>query len=141
MAIAYINIGSNLGERKKLIYLALEKISDQFGVCCVSSFIESEPWGFESENRFLNLGVSFHTDEEPELLLSKLQIIEKSICTASHRDASNRYLDRQIDIDIMAIDNLKYRSQRLEIPHKHLLEREFFLRPLKELNPFWKFPF
>ena len=140
MALTYINIGSNLGDRKLLIQSALEKISDEFGVCCISSFIESEPWGFESENRFLNLGVSFNTDLPPEELLRKLQRIEKSICEGSHRNLEGEYIDRHIDIDIMAIDNLRYDSPILHIPHLHLMERDFFLIPLKELSPDWKYP-
>ena len=134
MALVYANIGSNIGDRKLLITTALEKISEQFGICCISQFIESEPWGFESGNRFLNLGVSFKSLLHPEEVLNKLQEIEKSICEASHRDANGGYIDRKIDIDIMAIDDLQYKSDRLSIPHPHLCEREFFLIPLKELK-------
>lgn len=138
MALAYINIGSNLGNKKELISLALEKISARFGICCLSKFIESEPWGFESDNRFLNLGVSFFTNLEPEELLSELLGIEQSICKASHRNKEGGYVDREIDIDIMAIDEIKYQSIRLTLPHPHLYERDFFLIPLLELNPNWE---
>ena len=140
MAIAYVNIGSNLGNSRELIGKALEKISDEFGICCLSSFIESEPWGFESVHRFLNLGVSFISTIDPEKLLSLLQKIEKSICSDSHRDKDGNYVDREIDIDIMAIGSLKYSSPRLCVPHPHLLERDFFLIPLMELNPDWEYP-
>ncbi|MCH5227139.1 MAG: 2-amino-4-hydroxy-6-hydroxymethyldihydropteridine diphosphokinase [Muribaculaceae bacterium] len=140
MAVAYINIGSNLGNRKAFIELALQKISDMFGVCCMSSYIESEPWGFESGNRFLNLGVSFQTSLHPEELLVTLQKIEKEICNESHRNAQGGYIDRKIDIDIMAIDSLKYSTSCLTVPHPHLSERDFFLMPLMELCPQWTFP-
>lgn len=140
MPLAYINIGSNLGNRKALIESALEKISESFGCCCISSYIESEPWGFESDNRFLNLGVSFVTSLHPEELFSRLQAIEKSICSDSHRDSEGNYSDRKIDIDIMAIDDITYVSSRLHIPHRNLLQRDFFTIPLLELNPGWVYP-
>ena len=134
MAIAYINLGSNLGNRREFIQRALEKISSRFGVCCISNYIESEPWGFESGNRFLNLGVSFKTEMLPEELLSALQSIEKSVSCSSHRDSVGNYIDREIDIDIMAIDDLSYNSERLKVPHPHLHDRDFFLIPFKELQ-------
>ena len=141
MSLAYVNIGSNIGKREQLIAQALEKISECFGICCVSSIIETEPWGYESGNRFLNLGVSFRLAEpDPEMLLTKLQEIEKAISKVDHRDIEGNYKDREIDIDIMAIDDLRYESERLIIPHKHLLDRKFFLEPLKELNNNWKYP-
>lgn len=140
MAIAYINLGSNLGDRLNNVTEAIERISETFGVCCISSIIESEPWGFESENRFLNLGVSFQTSLSPEELLCSLQGIEKDLSNVEHRDCSGNYKDREIDIDIMAIDEMTYESECLKIPHPHLLERDFFLVPLKELNPFWRHP-
>ena len=138
MALAYINIGSNLGNKRELILSALNKISNRFGICCISKFIESEPWGFESDNRFLNLGVSFKIQVDPEELLFELQSIEKSLCNASHRDIHGNYIDREIDIDVMAIDDMIYHSPVLTIPHPHLFERDFFMIPLLELNPFWK---
>ncbi|MCH5229367.1 MAG: 2-amino-4-hydroxy-6-hydroxymethyldihydropteridine diphosphokinase [Muribaculaceae bacterium] len=140
MPVVYANLGSNLGNRRAFIETALIKISEDFGVCCISSFIETEPWGYESANRFLNLGVSFKSEDKPEDILFKLQRIEKSICAESHRDVNGGYKDRVIDIDIMAIDDIVLETQQLILPHKHLKKREFFLIPLKELNPEWKFP-
>lgn len=140
MPIIYVNIGSNLGNKKALIQKAIEKIENIFGYCCISEFVESEPWGFESTNSFLNIGVAFKSDLHPESVLELLQNIEKSISATSHRDALGNYADREIDIDIMAIDDLTYRSDKLNIPHEHLLERDFFMIPLKQLSPGWKYP-
>ena len=140
MPIIYVNIGSNLGNKKALIQKAIEKIENIFGQCCISEFVESEPWGFESTNSFLNIGVAFKSDLHPESVLELLQNIEKSISATSHRDALGNYADREIDIDIMAIDDLTYRSDKLNIPHEHLLERDFFMIPLKQLSPGWKYP-
>lgn len=134
MAIVYANIGSNLGQRKVLIEKALGLIGDTFGYYCISEFVESEPWGFDSTNLFLNVGVAFKTTLEPEQVLLTLQGIEKAISSVAHRDSEGNYKDREIDIDIMAIDDMVYRSERLILPHPHLHEREFFLLPLKELK-------
>ena len=134
MAIVYANIGSNLGQRKVLIEKALDLIGDTFGYYCISEFVESEPWGFDSTNLFLNVGVAFKTTLEPEQVLLTLQSIEKAISSVAHRDSVGNYKDREIDIDIMAIDDMVYRSERLILPHPHLHEREFFLLPLKELK-------
>ena len=140
MALAFVNIGSNIGSRKQLILGAVEGINREFGICCLSSFIESEPWGFNSENRFLNLGVSFHTELNPDQLLAVLQNIERTISTLAHRDSDGNYQDREIDIDIMAIDDIVFDSDRLVIPHPHLMDREFFLKPMFELSPGWRHP-
>ena len=140
MAVIYVNIGSNLGDRKALIEHALTHIGKNFGYYCTSEFVESDPWGFDSTNRFVNIGVAFLSDLHPEKILDILQYIEKEISTKSHRDSAGNYSDREIDIDIMAIDEQTYSSARLTVPHKHLLERDFFLKPLYELAPDWRHP-
>ena len=141
MAIVYANIGSNLGNKRALIEKALDFIGEYFSFYCISRFVESEPWGFDSTNFFLNIGVAFKTELPPEEVLDTLQQIEKKISSASHRDSSGKYIDREIDIDIMAIDELVYDTPRLKIPHPHLKERDFFLIPLKELiSDEWNFP-
>lgn len=134
MAIVYLNIGSNLGNRKFLIERALEKIGDNFGYYCTSGFVDSDPWGFDSTNRFLNVGAAFKSELDPETVLDILQGIEREISSVAHRDSYGNYQDREIDIDIMAIDNIEYHSDRLHIPHLHLYERDFFLIPLQELR-------
>lgn len=140
MSVVYVNIGSNMGSREALIAEALEHISKEFGIYCKSGIVESDPWGFDSSSRFLNIGVAFKSDKEPEEILTILQQIEKEISPVTHRDADGHYKDREIDIDIMAIDDIIYESERLTLPHKHLLERDFFLEPLKELAPNWQYP-
>ena len=135
MAIVYANIGSNLGNRRKLIESALRLIADKFGFYCVSEFVESEPWGFDSTNSFLNIGVAFKSKLHPEKILLLLQEIERTVSNVPHRDESGNYKDREIDIDIMAIDNMEYLSSSLQLPHPHLYQRPFFLGPLRELVP------
>lgn len=140
MAIIAVNIGSNIGDRRRLLKEAIRHLSDKFGFYGESDTIESESWGFSSENKFLNVGIVFKSELQPEKLLDEIQKIEKEISSAGHRDENGNYIDREIDIDIMAIDNVCYESPRLTIPHSCLPEREFFLKPLSELIPDWNHP-
>ena len=112
---------------------SLEHVAD----VVVSSVMESEPWGYESANKYLNVVVkaAFDTDIEPLWLLDRLQEIERGICKASHRDADGNYIDRRIDIDIIAIDNLVVDHPRLQLPHPRMFERDFVLKPLAEIAP------
>ena len=140
MSVVYVNIGSNLGDRISLINKAIDEIGNRFGYYCISGLVESEPWGFDSTNTFINIGVAFKSKLPPEEILDILQGIEKKISLVAHRDSNGNYVDREIDIDIMAIDEIRFDSERLHIPHIHLREREFFLTPLRELAPFWQYP-
>lgn len=136
---AYIGIGSNLGKRRYNIRRAVEGIRglEHVADVVVSSVMESEPWGYESANKYLNVVVkaAFDTDIEPLWLLDRLQEIERGICKASHRDADGNYIDRRIDIDIIAIDNLVVDHPRLQLPHPRMFERDFVLKPLAEIAP------
>lgn len=140
MAIIYANIGSNLGEREALISQALECIGNKFKYYCISRWVESEPWGFDSIHRFLNVGVAFRSELPGDEILETLQDIEKEISKVAHRTENGDYKDREIDIDIMAIDEKIIRTPDLEVPHRHLAERLFFLEPMLDLNPDWKDP-
>lgn len=140
MVRIYLNIGSNLGDRKSNIQLAIDKISALFGPVKTSSLVESKPWGFDSTNNFFNVGVMIESQEDPHSIFRRLQKIEKDISPLSHRNADGSYADRLIDIDIMAIDEKIIDTQDLKIPHPHLMERDFFLKPLLELAPEWKNP-
>ena len=141
MSIAYINIGSNMGNRKALIEQAVAHI--EF-LCNATSnrapLIESEPWGFESQHPFLNLGIAIETDIAPEELITQLLNIEKSICSASHRDENGNYIDRQIDIDLIAVDDIVVDSPTLQLPHPRMHLRDFVLTPMAHLNPSWVHP-
>ena len=136
----YLNIGSNMGDRRDNLYRAVVALAAQTQECAVSSIVESEPWGFESENRFMNLGVSFDSDIEPQEMLDRIHDIERSLGSASHRDADGGYIDRLVDIDIVAIDDLVIDTPTLQVPHPHLPERDFFLIPMQQLAPDWRHP-
>ena len=136
----YLNLGSNLGNRLLHITRALKAIGEEFGPYETSHKVESDPWGFNSTNRFVNIGLAIESDEEPEEVLRRLQIIEKNISPRGHRRGDGSYNDREIDIDIMAADGDAYDSPSLKIPHPHLAKRDFFLKPLAELAPEWHHP-
>lgn len=136
----YINIGTNLGNRRLNLSRAVAAVERRFGYFEISKVVESEPWGFDSTNMFLNVAMMFESDEEPIEVLHELQKIEKGISPESHRNADGSYKDRLIDIDIMAIENpemnpseVKVDLPELKVPHPHLFDRPFFINPLKEL--------
>ena len=141
---AYIGIGSNLGKRRYNIRRAVDGIRRLENVAdvVVSSIFVSEPWGYESANKYFNVvaKVVFDADIEPLWLLDRLQEIERGICKASHRDADGNYIDRRIDIDIIAIDDLVVDHPRLQVPHPLMLQRDFVMRPLAEIAPDWRPP-
>ena len=102
----HLNIGSNLGDRLENIKRAVSSLRQLASVpssIAVSDPFRSSPWGFVSSNEFINVGMSLDCVLDPELLLQATQRIQRSISSASHRDASGAYIDRIIDIDIIAI--------------------------------------
>lgn len=138
--IYYLNIGSNIGDRRDNLYRAVVALAAGTGGCAVSSIVESEPWGFESDNRFMNLGVSLDSALEPHEMLDRIHDIERRLGSASHRDEQGGYIDRLVDIDIVAIDDLVIDTPTLQVPHPHLPDRDFFLRPMTQLAPDWRHP-
>ncbi len=141
MSTAYINIGSNQGDRERLIKQAVALIEHWAGAKAEASRpVESEPWGFDSTSRFINVGLALEVNCTPEKLLDALLEIERSICPASHRDSHGNYIDRSIDIDLIAVDSEVRDSDRLTLPHPAMHLREFVLRPMVELAPSWIHP-
>lgn len=136
----YLNIGSNIGDRRDNIYRAVVAMEAGTAGSVTSGIIESEPWGFESDNHFLNLGMWFSSDLEPHAMLKRIHDVERNLGSASHRDADGNYVDRLVDIDIMAIDDLVIDTETLQVPHPRLQLRDFFLRPMMELAPEWRHP-
>ena len=140
MAIVFVNIGSNLGDRRLNLSRAMRAIGEEFGDFEISHVVESEPWGFDSTHSFLNLGMMFSSTLPPVEILYRLQAIERRISSVPHRNPDGSYADRVIDIDIVAIDDLSVVEEKLTLPHPRLPERRFFLEPLAELAPGWRHP-
>lgn len=134
MSTVFINIGSNLGDRRANLSRALEGVAERYGLLAVSAVVESEPWGFESEHGFLNICAAFDSGERTPLqVLDDMQAVERSISPASHRNPDGSYADRLIDIDIVHIEGVRMRTARLTLPHPHLQDRDFFLLPFREV--------
>lgn len=108
-------------------------LSEKAGeVLQVSSFIETEPWGFTSDNTFVNACVKLSTALTPQRLLHVTQQIEKDM-GRTHKSNDGSYTDRIIDIDILLYGNVTIDEQNLKIPHPHMYERDFVMKPLKEI--------
>ena len=132
MPTAYIGIGSNLGNREENCKGAIKLLeANGIKVTKLSSMIETEPWGVEDQPKFINMAVEIETDLEPEALLACLKKIESEI----GRSPAERWGPREIDLDILIYDDLAISMPELDIPHPHLAEREFVLRPLSEIAP------
>jgi 2-amino-4-hydroxy-6-hydroxymethyldihydropteridine diphosphokinase len=136
----YLNIGSNMGDRRDNLYRAVVALAAGTSGCSVSSIVESKPWGFESENGFLNIGVCLCSNLSPHQMLDRIHEIERRLGSAAHRDDEGNYIDRLVDIDIVAVDDRVIDTPDLQVPHPHLPERDFFLRPMMELAPDWVHP-
>jgi len=140
MACVILGLGSNLGDRRLNLSKAVRGIATAFNNFEVSHVIESKPWGYESENSYLNMCMIVNSDLCPEEILQKIQDVERSISSAPHRDSKGKYTDREIDIDILAIDNLVIDTPELKVPHPEMPKRSFVLEPMMELVPGWKHP-
>jgi len=131
MAIAYLGLGSNLGDRKQNLVQALELLSQHLVVEQVSSIYETEPVGFEQQPRFLNLVCRVSVRVNPQQLLDVVKEIEAKM----GRTPSFRNAPRVIDIDILFYNGDIVSSGELTIPHPRLAERAFVLVPLAEIAP------
>lgn len=139
--IYHLNIGSNLGNRKKNIINAITMLKEAINANIKqSNFIESEAWGFDSDNKFMNIAIAFESDITPMEMLNITQGVEKQTGSNIHRNIDGSYCDRLIDIDIIAIDELIIEEATLTIPHPRMHLREFVLRPMSELFPDWIHP-
>jgi len=142
----YLSLGSNLGQREENLRKAIRLIHERVGeVIRQSSFIETEPWGFESDHPFMNAAVLCLTEKSPREVLRLTQQIERDLGKSKehatqrsqivNRKLSNcKYTDRPIDIDILLYDDLTVGEPDLQIPHPLMYERDFVMIPLKEIR-------
>ena len=135
MATAYLGLGTNIGNKKENLTRAIEALSLALGPCTAqSSFIETAPWGFESENSFLNCAVAFETMLQPVELLDTTERIERGLGRTA-KSTGGAYHDRVIDIDILLYGNAVIDTPRLTIPHPLMHLRDFVLEPLEQIAP------
>lgn len=141
MAIVYLSLGSNLGDRVGFVQQATSLLGahSEINIVATSSFYESEPWQMASENWFVNAVVQISTTLSPEDLLTECQRIEQLL--GRKRNNETTYQDRTIDIDIIFYDKLILNNERLTIPHKHFHKRVFMLVPMLEIAEDYVHPF
>ena len=130
----YLGLGSNLGDKVWNLSEAIRLIAERVGqVVRQSSFIETEPWGFRSDNTFLNAVILCETDKTPREVLLLTQQIERDM-GRRQKSVSVGYIDRTIDIDILLYDDLAVDEPDLKIPHPLMHQRDFVMRPLEEIQ-------
>ena len=137
---AYLSLGSNLGDKSANLNKAIELLKERAGeVLAVSSFYETAPDGFISENSFVNIALSLDTRLDVYVLLDVCEEIEKTI-GRERKSVNLNYSDRVIDIDILYFNNMQLATERLTLPHPRMHKRLFVLAPLAEIAPKLKHP-
>lgn len=131
MVLAYIGLGSNLGQREDFIERAIESLVATPGIYLRrrAGLYETEPVGIKDQPWFLNTVIEIETDLSPQALLGLCKQIEHRL------GRQNRYGPREIDLDILLYDQLILSEPHLQIPHPELHRRRFVLAPLAELAP------
>ena len=138
MAVAYIALGSNLGDRAQTLSFAIDRLGRLGTVTARSSFYETEPVGFRDQPRFLNAVVAVETDLEPFDLLRGMLAIEREF----GRDRNQSVLNgpRTLDLDLLVVGDRVVASADLTLPHPALARRRFVLVPLAEIAPLLPHP-
>lgn len=134
MASVYLGLGTNIGNKRKNMVTAAALLAERAGdVLSLSSFYETEPWGFDSENTFLNAALELETSCSLMELLRLTQQIEREMGRTQKSDGS--YHDRIIDIDILLYGNEIIHTEELVVPHPLMQQRLFVMQPLAEIAP------
>lgn len=134
MAIAYLSLGSNKGDRIGYVQQAasLLGMDEKITIVRTSAFYESEPWNMNTKNWFVNAVVEIKTQYSPQELLVTCQRVE---CQLGRTPIEKgQYQDRTIDIDILFYNKEIINEENLTIPHKYVHLRAFTLVPMMELN-------
>jgi 2-amino-4-hydroxy-6-hydroxymethyldihydropteridine diphosphokinase len=126
--LAYVGLGSNLGDRAASLSAALAELAP----LRVSRIVETEPWGRAGQPRFLNAVAELSTDLDPEELLGRLLDLERR---AGRVRGPERWGPRTLDLDLLLYGDRVVQSESLSVPHPRLAERRFVLESLAELCP------
>ena len=144
----YLSLGSNQGDRRLNIEHAVSMLNIELKkpYKAISSLLETEPWGFESEDKFLNAVVLYELDlpkgynaeAEGLMILEICKDIERRLGRTGAPQFDEKgeriYTSRPIDIDILLLGDARIDCPELTVPHKHMYERDFVMIPLKEIN-------
>jgi 2-amino-4-hydroxy-6-hydroxymethyldihydropteridine diphosphokinase len=133
MTVAYVGLGSNLGDREGLLRRAAELI----GATRLSEIRETEPWGYENQPRFLNAVAELETQLAPRQLLDHLLDVERRL---GRERVGPQWGPRTVDLDLLLYGEEQIDEPGLVVPHPRLLERLFVLEPLADLAPGLKIP-
>jgi 2-amino-4-hydroxy-6-hydroxymethyldihydropteridine diphosphokinase len=138
MAVAYIALGSNLGNRAQTLSFAIDRLGRLGTVTARSSFYETEPVGFQDQSPFLNAVVAVETDLEPFDLLRGMLAMERQF----GRDRNHSVLNgpRTLDLDLLVMGDCVVAGTELTLPHPALAQRRFVLAPLAEIAPLLRHP-
>ena len=135
MAEVYLGLGTNLGDKKANLNMAMEEIRKRVGeITSLSAYYLTNPWGFDSQNTFLNAVCKACTTLSPLEVLSVTQSIEKKMGRMK-KSIDGQYSDRPIDIDILLYDELVINTPELSVPHPLMHKRLFVMEPLTEIAP------
>lgn len=135
MAEIYLGLGTNLGDKEANLNAAIDEIRKRVGeIASLSAYYMTEPWGFDSQNSFLNAVCKARTALSPSEVLSVTQAIEKDLGRLK-KSVDGQYSDRPIDIDILLYDDLVLNTPDLVIPHPLMHQRLFVMEPLAEIAP------
>ncbi len=143
----YLSLGSNMGDRRQNIENAISLLNIELKTpyTAVSSFIETEPWGFESDQKFINAVVmyelelkeGYNPEAEGLMILEKCKDIERRMGRTGEPQYDEKgervYASRPIDIDILLLGDDKIDCKELTVPHKLMYERDFVMIPLNEI--------
>jgi 2-amino-4-hydroxy-6-hydroxymethyldihydropteridine diphosphokinase / dihydropteroate synthase len=136
-----LGLGSNIGERMGYLMEAVSRLSAFIGDICSSRVFESRavlPADAPNEwdTPFLNMAIAGECELEPEEILQHIKKIERDM----GREIRGFWGPREIDIDILAMDDVSVETPQLHIPHHELLNRDFALVPLVDVAPDWRYP-
>lgn len=135
MVKVYLGLGTNLGDKETNLHAAAGKINERIGkVTSLSAFYVTAPWGFSSDNSFLNAACCVETELSPSGLLKETQTIERELGRIK-KSVNGNYSDRVIDIDLLLYGDLILHTPELELPHPLMTERRFVMEPLAEIAP------
>ena len=133
MAKVYLGLGTNMGDKEANLRTAVRLINDRIGkVTSLSSFYRTAPWGFVSDNDFLNAAACSETQLDPLEVLHLTQAIEKEMGRTA-KSVERVYSDRPIDIDLLMYDDTVMQTPELTLPHPLMGERSFVMDPLAEI--------